>query len=109
MKTDLERLHQVYNGEIKGRKVGNTFLQCHKIAGQIEVGNTNNIICIVENYDYVNKTIKPMLLDILEEHNIKITKVLQYNIFINNIQVLFKLNKGGDELAGYRNYCLFYL
>lgn len=110
MKTDIERLHQVYEGNLKGRAVGKTFLQCHEIAGQIEVGEVKNIICLLPNYQYT-VFIKTMLIDVLKEHGIIIKKHTRDTIFISGgKRILFLVRSlEEDELIGFTDYCTFWL
>ena len=46
MITDIERLHAVINGDVRGRRVGKTFSKCHEVAGLVELGFTE-IFCII--------------------------------------------------------------
>ena len=90
MKTDINRLHQVAFGQLRGRRWGKTYLQCHNIAGTIEVGDRDIIVCIVSHYSDIRYII-PMLMDILDEHDLKILKYnkCQNCLYVENKQIRF--------------------
>lgn len=79
MKTDLNRLHKVAEGELTGPRCGKTFLQCHVAAGFIELGFTE-IICVVSEYQDINHIV-PMLKGILEERCFLLQKKKNCNQF----------------------------
>lgn len=73
MKTDIDRLHKVALGELQRRGCGKTYLDCHHVAAAIEVGE-KDIVCIIP-YNSWKHHIFPMLLEVLDEHEIIIDYV----------------------------------
>ena len=78
MNTDLERLHNVFTGKVFGRQCGRSVLLCHTIAGQLEVA-PRDIAITFSVLPHAERFI-PMLLAVLEEHNIKVKIVNQYTL-----------------------------
>lgn len=48
---DLDRLHGVAGGQLRGRGVGHTYYYCHLIAGIVELGN-QLIYIILPHYNW---------------------------------------------------------
>ena len=76
MNTDIERLHDVVTYKVSGRGCGKTYAACHELAGVLEVGKSNKIICIIK-YSRDLKWLLPMISDVLKEYRLSIEK---YNI-----------------------------
>lgn len=65
MNTDIDRLHNVVDGTLKGQQVGKTFAKCHEVAGLVELGFTD-IYCIVREYkdiEYIMLMVYGVFLD----------------------------------------------
>jgi len=68
--TDLDRLHQVVEGKLRGRGAGRTFAACHNLAGILETCDENiSIAWIIPRMSWVFH-IRPMLERVLEEHGL---------------------------------------
>lgn len=68
MGTDIDRLHKVVLGELRGRGCGKTVALCHCIAGAIESGETE-VDVVVPQHRWMGDT-KSVLWDILDEHEL---------------------------------------
>jgi hypothetical protein len=64
---DIERLHKVANGELKGRRVGKTTLACYDVVGTLDVTECLDVVCVVKLIRDV-RYISRMLVDILTEN-----------------------------------------
>jgi len=71
--TDLDRLHRVVLGENVGRGVGKTYANIHLLAGCVELNDNTNFF-IVGSQQTI-RCIKPMIVNVFEEHGIKIVRV----------------------------------
>ena len=70
MKTDLDRLHAVVEGRLAGRGVGRTFASCHYLAGVLETCEPGSrIVWIIPRFGWMSH-IRPMLDQVLREHDI---------------------------------------
>jgi hypothetical protein len=70
MTTDLDRLHKVVTGELRGRGVGRTYASCQYLAGTLETCEPNScIIWVVPRFSWMSH-IRPMLDQVLREHDI---------------------------------------
>lgn len=68
--TDLDRLHQVVEGDLRGRGAGRTFAACHNLAGILETCNKGaRIAWIIPRMSWMFH-IRPMLERVLEEHGL---------------------------------------
>jgi len=79
---DIDRLHDVINGDLYGRGVGKTYAKCNDVAGMIGVG-INNIYCITTHYRDINY-ILPMLNEVLSDHEMCIIRKDDNKIFLDN-------------------------
>lgn len=92
MKTDINRLHEVYDGKLYGRGVGKTFLKIHTLVGIVEVGEFDYIFLVLNKWIelwYLHK----MIDEIFEEHNLKITQRYKRGFDCNNKHIRFTINK----------------
>lgn len=78
MNTNIDKLHKVLDGKLKGRRVGNTFAQCHLIAGYIELAEELDITQVICKTNFCNdiQYILPILESVLNEHGLQIFKFL---------------------------------
>jgi len=84
IQTDIDRLHNVFEGRTRGRGCGKTMLLCHQIAGQLEVAPQDIVVCIPNMYRI--EYFVPILSYVLVEHGFemrrlhrRIFRVLQTN------------------------------
>jgi len=66
MSTDIQRLHDVALGIRTGRGAGHTTLDCHSVAGELELGAKLIVITLPSKSHF--RHVVPMLKNILEEH-----------------------------------------
>lgn len=88
MITDIDRLHNVVDGNKLGRGVGKTFAKCHEIAGLIDLG-FKEIFCIIKCYRDTHH-ILPMLSDVLYEYKMpNLIKVYNLKFDIGDVRIHF--------------------
>ena len=90
--TDIEKLHNVILGKVKGRCIEKKHLLYHNLAGTIEVGRFNTIIVALKSFNDFNY-IFPMLRQVLSEHDLKIESLnLQERCFTcSGKKIIFKV------------------
>ena len=71
MKTDIDRLHAIYEKSSYARGMGLTFAACHELAGVVEVGTCKDIICLLRDHESI-RHILPMIRRVFEEHGLVI-------------------------------------
>jgi hypothetical protein len=70
MTTDIDRLHKVVTGELQGRGVGRTYASCQYLAGVLETCEPNSsIVWVIPRFSCMSY-IRPMLSQVLREHDI---------------------------------------
>ena len=90
--TDLERLHDVIEKTGEGYslppQIGKTFLRCHELAGQVEVGEVN---CIVVGMSYMSDLdyLLPIIKKVFDEHGIIMQRLARNKFKGNNKTILF--------------------
>lgn len=109
MATDIDRLHDVVGGRVRGGKIGKTYARCHELAGTIETGEHDYIIVQITRYSDI-QYIMPMLTTILKEHHIEIesTNEQRKEIVCNGKKIWFRVidsREDENRLCGIRaNY-----
>lgn len=83
MKTDVDALHKVINGEVKGRGRGHTFARCHILAGNVELSNVSHIVFPVESYVDL-KFLIPMIKEVFVDHEIEFEQIKRDTIKTKN-------------------------
>ena len=90
--TDLEKLHDLVEERTRGfslpRQCGKTFLRCHELAGQAEVGDFN---CIIVGMSYMSDLdyLLPMVKRVFEEHNLIMRRLAHNRFRVNDKTILF--------------------
>lgn len=117
MHTDLDRLHAVALGQLGGRGCGKTFLQCHHLAGYIQIGEMD-IVCTVTRLSDIDY-ILPMLNQVFHDHGLPlIQRVYPQSSGIHaphkwkcgdRIRVTFVPNKDLEEFLRSRDVALIYM
>ena len=69
MKTDIDRLQDVLECRVNGRRCGKTTLMCHQIAAQIELGDCPEIYVIIRDYNSL-QWFRRQLSEVLDEHEL---------------------------------------
>ena len=87
--TDLDQLHAVVDGRINHRRCGKTFAKCHEVAGFIEL-EYPLIICRIKFMRDVQH-IRPMLLDVLREHELTYAVANRDTLKVEGAEVRFRL------------------
>jgi len=89
MKTNINRLHDVVAGQKSGRGAGKTYASCHELAGIIETNKDIKNIFWKAPYGYWFDHIKPMLHDVLIEHELNIEVIDKHNWKCNGVTIKF--------------------
>lgn len=111
MKTDIDRLHKVALGEVKGRGCGKTFLKCHELAGLVETGFEGTMALVVPYMRYF-KHIYPMMVEVFKEHSIKLRVTRQHTLEGNGFKFVFisldgkRFDENFYKIKGYKYYNL---
>ena len=79
MKTNIDRLHEVVLNKLSPRGAGQTTADCHTVAGIIELGETELILCVIPSYSELPDVV-PKLRKVLFEHELLMRK-LTSNVF----------------------------
>lgn len=104
LKTNLNRLHEVYNGKLYGRGVGKTFLKIHTLAGLVEVSEMPIIFVLMDEWRDIYY-LRMMIEKIFEEHKLTIHTRMNRGFMCNNKQIRFKLNNDLEKILGIYRMC----
>jgi len=111
MATDINKLHQVALGKLRGRGVGKTHLKCHDVAAMVEF-DEDMIIVLLSSYNDLNY-VYPMLDEVLIEHDIHIEKLSkpQHRLYLENGSHIQFISEGNlpQALAGYTDCPIIYM
>lgn len=81
MSTDLDRLHAVVSGELRGRQVGKTWAHCHDLVSAIELGEPE-VRAVVATLRDVNHVL-PMLVGVLQERGHHVKQTGQFQLVVD--------------------------
>jgi len=108
IKTDIDKLHQVCLGELKGRHCGKTFASCYDVIGEI-YNETKRILCIVEVSLDISR-IHNMLIDLLIENDLQYSTVTMTTIKVHKSNIEFTSNYDlKKKLIGQYDQLLIYM
>ena len=80
--TDLDRLHAVVSMENPGRGAGQTFADCHTVAGVLETTSEDGIICVVPKYQRVHHIMRNLMFKVFMDHDIKFHQTISQTQFV---------------------------
>lgn len=99
MKTDLDRLHYVVEHkqhfELIGapRGIGRTFASCHNLAGLLETCESGSLIVWLLPYMHWFDHIKPMVIQVLKEHQLVFAFSQRHKLICNRKIVRFIVDR----------------
>jgi hypothetical protein len=98
---NLERLHKVSNGELVGRRVGKTTLDCYSVVGTLDVTEDGDIYCLSKLIKDIDRLIQ-MLVPILNRcgYSIADVKHRKHVIILHNGRVLRFIKNRPENLLG---------
>lgn len=100
METDVNRLHDLIINEHSHRGCGKTFLLCHSLCGEIEVGDAEEIICLGSTQNQLD-FIRDMFEHIADEHKLNITDRRKDRMYINGKILMFITHDRWNKVAKY--------
>lgn len=108
METDIDRLHDLIINDRCHRRCGRTFLLCHTLAGEVEVGDTEKIICLGNDMKTLD-FIRNMLYKVFDEHKLSITEKRKDRICVNGKTIFFFTHEQWNKRAKYEfGHCALY-
>lgn len=99
MKTDIDRLHKTIITNDTSRRCGKTLLLCHSVAGEIEVGDAEEIVCLGQQKQHA-EFIRKVFEEVCEEHQLEIEKRKRYRLVVEGKNVFFMTN------TEFRRHCI---
>lgn len=107
MKTDLDRLHAVFDGTLTGRGCGLTFLQCHEVAGAVEVGHKRIVIAISFGQEVYH--VESMLRKVFVDHELPLLNINKFHFICGDAHIKFFIMSNPFHVADMeQRYSEFY-
>jgi len=99
MKTDISRLHNMILVGDTSKRCGKTLLLCHSMAGEIEVGDPEEVVCLGKQKRHV-EMVRNMFEHVCNEHQLNIKQKRRYRWTVEDKDVFFLTN------AEFERHCI---